>query len=197
MKSKTPVQDQRCQAGSSARNSVVPSEGGFSKNYGADQQRPQLSDLHFDKFPTPATFTCWKIRFKTEVCTCSQFLTEALLWIKEVELVDSVDDLKSSCSAITDYDPNDYHFSETTEPDIQESSVENGSPNDFEYDDDTIGRALSSPLFTQEREDPAGRRQAYHSPRRKCVAKSVVFCQEESHCKDIENEWKGYHNKIV
>ena len=28
----------------------------------------------------------------------SQFLTEAMLWIKEVELVDSVDDLKSSCS---------------------------------------------------------------------------------------------------
>ena len=34
----------------------------------------------------------------TEVCTCSQFPTEAMLWIKEVELVDSVDDLKSTCS---------------------------------------------------------------------------------------------------
>ena len=94
----TPVQDQRCQSGPSARNSVIPSEGDFSKNYGADQQRLQISDLHFDKFPTPATFACWKIRFKTEVCTCSQFPTEAMLWIKEVELVDSVDDLKSSCS---------------------------------------------------------------------------------------------------
>ena len=40
----------------------------------------------------------WIIRFKTEVCICSQFPTEAMLWIKEVELVDSVDDLKSSCS---------------------------------------------------------------------------------------------------
>ena len=48
----------------------------------------------FDKFPTPATFACWKIRFKTEVCTCSQFPTEAMQWIKEVEMVDSVDDLK-------------------------------------------------------------------------------------------------------
>ena len=92
--SQTPVQDQRCQSGPSARNSVIPSEGGFSKNYGADQQRLQISDPHFDKFPTPATFACWKIRFKTEVCTCSQFPTEAMLWIKEVELVDSVDDLK-------------------------------------------------------------------------------------------------------
>ena len=69
-----------------------------SKNYGADQQRLQISDLHFDKFPTPATFACWKIRFKTEVCTCSQFPTEAMQWIKEVEMVDSVDDLKSSLS---------------------------------------------------------------------------------------------------
>ena len=68
------------------------------KNYGADQQRLQISDLHFDKFPTPATFACWKIRFKTEVCTCSQFPTEAMQWIKEVELVDSVDELRSPSS---------------------------------------------------------------------------------------------------
>ena len=32
-----------------------------------------------------------------------------------------------------------------------------------ETSDYTIGRALSSPLFTQEREEKAGRRQAYHS----------------------------------
>ena len=57
-----------------------------------------FSDLHFDKFPTPATFACWKIRFKTGVCTCSQFPTEAMQWIKEVELADSVDELRSSSS---------------------------------------------------------------------------------------------------
>ena len=92
-------QDLRCQSGPSAKDSVIFSGGDYSKNYGADQQRLQISDLHFDKFPTPATFACWKIRFKTEVCTCSQFPTEAMQWIKEVELVDSVDELKSSCSA--------------------------------------------------------------------------------------------------
>ena len=37
-------------------------------------------------------------KFKTEVCICSQFLTEALHWIKEVKMVDSVDDLRSSSS---------------------------------------------------------------------------------------------------
>ena len=86
--------DQRCQSGPSAKNSVIFSGGDSPKNYGADQQRL----LHFDKLPSPATFACWKIRFKTEVRTCSQFPTEALQWIKEVELVDSVDDLKSSSS---------------------------------------------------------------------------------------------------
>ena len=94
--SQTPAQDQRWQSGPSARNSVIPCEGDFSKTYGADQQRLQISDLHFDKFPNPATFACWKIRFKTEVCTCSKFPTEAMQWIKEVEMVESVDDLKSS-----------------------------------------------------------------------------------------------------
>ena len=94
----TPIQDQRCQSGPSAKNSVIFSGGDSSKNYGADQQRLQISDLHFDKFSTPATFACWKIRFKTEVCTCSQFPTEAMQWIKEVEMVDSVEDLKSSSS---------------------------------------------------------------------------------------------------
>ena len=90
-KSERPEQNQdlRCQSGPSAKDSVIFSGGYSSKNYGADQQRLQISDLHFDKFPTPATFACW---------TCSQFPTEAMQWIKEVVMVDSVDDLKSSSS---------------------------------------------------------------------------------------------------
>ena len=64
---------------------------------------------------------------------------------------------------LTGNEPNDYHITEATEPCIQESSVEKGSPNDFEHDVVTIGKALSSPQFTQEREDDASRRRAYHS----------------------------------
>ena len=45
---------------------------------GADQQRLQVSDLHYDKFPKPDTLAFWKIRFKTEVRTCAQFPTEAM-----------------------------------------------------------------------------------------------------------------------
>ena len=49
-------QDLRCQSGPSAKDSVIFSGRDSSNNYGADQQRLQISDLHFDKFPTPATF---------------------------------------------------------------------------------------------------------------------------------------------
>ena len=69
---------------------------------------------------------------------------------------------------LTDYEPNvidNYHISETTEIFIQVSSSDSRPSNlhNLEIDDYTFGRALSSPLFTQEREDPASRRQAYHS----------------------------------
>ena len=40
-------------------------------NYTVDQQRLQISELHFDIFPTPSTVSCWKITFKTEVRSCS------------------------------------------------------------------------------------------------------------------------------
>ena len=51
-------QDLRCQSGPTDKDSVILSGGDSSKNYGADQQQLQISDLHFDKFPTPATFAC-------------------------------------------------------------------------------------------------------------------------------------------
>ena len=61
-KSERPEQnrDLRCQSGPSAKDSVIFSGGDSSNNYGADHQRLQISHLHFDKFPTPATFACWK-----------------------------------------------------------------------------------------------------------------------------------------
>ena len=83
---------------------------------------------------------------------------------------------------LTGYEPksfDDYHFSETTEIFIQESSSDTRPSylHDSEISDDTIGRALSSPLFTQEREEPAGRGQAYHS-----LEESLLPCQSLSVC---------------
>ena len=48
----------------------------------------------------------------------------------------------------------------------EESSDKDTEPSylcDAELDDETIGKVLSSPLFIQERGEPADRRQAYHS----------------------------------
>ena len=70
----------------------------FPKNSMVGQQRQQISELQFDKFPNPQSFLVWKIRFKTQVTSCSDFPSEAMLWIREVEMVVSLDELKSSRS---------------------------------------------------------------------------------------------------
>ena len=80
----------------------------------------------------------------------------------------------------TGYEPkllDDFHYSETTEMIFQEESgdTEPSYLCDAELDDETIGKALSSPLFTQERGESVDRRQAYHSHEEKFVASSVIF----------------------
>ena len=68
----------------------------------------------------------------------------------------------------TGYEPNvidNFDYSETTEIFLQEQSSGTMPSylHDAELSDETIGKALSSLLFSQEREEPASRRQAYHS----------------------------------
>ena len=117
----------------------------------------------------------------------------------------------SDNNLLTGYEPNvldNYQISETTEIFIQESSSDSRPSNlhDWEISDYTIGRALSSPLFTQEREDPAGRRQAYHSHEESLlssqslsvghvitgrpvnVLSSLSSSVRENPCRDSENE---------
>ena len=65
-----------------------------------------LSQLQFDKFSTPSSFLFWKIRSENQVTTCSDFPSEAMLWIREVEMVDSVAQLKSSRSTAGKNFPN-------------------------------------------------------------------------------------------
>ena len=71
-------------------------------------------------------------------------------------------------TSLTGYEPklfDDFHYSETTEIIFRDESSDAVSSYliDAELDDETFGKALSSPLFIQEREEPADRRQAYHS----------------------------------
>ena len=68
----------------------------------------------------------------------------------------------------TGYEPNvidNFDYSETTEIFLQEqpSDTMPSYLHDAELIDETIGKAIYSPPFTQEREEPASRRQAYHS----------------------------------
>ena len=70
------------------------------------QQRQQISEFQLDKFLTPQSFLCWKLRFKNQVTACSDFPSEAMLWIKEVEMVDLLVELKSSRSTAGKKFPN-------------------------------------------------------------------------------------------
>ena len=65
-------------------SSTIPVE--LPQNYMVGQQRLQISELQFDNFTV-----------KKQVTTCSDFPSEALLWvIKEVEMmVDSLDEIRS------------------------------------------------------------------------------------------------------
>ena len=77
-------------------SSTMPVE--LPQNDMVGQQRQQISELQFDKFPNPQSLFGVENRFKNQVTTCSDFPSEAMLWIKEVEMVDSLDELKSSRS---------------------------------------------------------------------------------------------------
>ena len=80
----------------STTSSTMPME--LPQNFLVGQRRHQISKLQFDEVPNPQSFSVWKSQFKTQVTTCSDFQSDATLWIKEVEMVDSLDELKSSRS---------------------------------------------------------------------------------------------------
>ena len=89
---------------------------------------------------------------------------------------------------LTVYEPNildDFHYSETTEIFFQGQSSDTVPSYLFgtELSDETIGRALSSPLFIQEREEPADRRQACHSFEKSLLPSQSLSCLS---CKNEE-----------
>ena len=59
-------------------NSFFPAELSYPQKYVADQSIPQISELQFDTFSTPSTFSCWKIRCKTQVSACFSSLLEGM-----------------------------------------------------------------------------------------------------------------------
>ena len=80
----------------------------------------------------------------------------------------------------TGYEPNQLDnsdYSETYAAIFQNESVDmDTEPSyscDAELDDELIGKALSSPVFIQEREEPANLRQSYHSHEEVCCQLSL------------------------
>ena len=88
----------------STMSSPIPVD--IPQNSMVGQERQQISELQFDKFPSPQSFLCWKMRFKNQVTACSDFPSDIMLWINEVEMVGSLDELNSSRSVDGKYFPN-------------------------------------------------------------------------------------------
>ena len=119
--------------------------------------------------------------------TCSLNCTPSSMWTAPRETPAALSPNEEYCPRAmynppTGYEPNvldDFHYSETSAMIFQEESSDiDTEPSylcDAELDDETIGKALSSPLFIQEREEPADRRQSLSLSWRKFVASSVLF----------------------
>ena len=85
-----------CARRPSTMSSLIPV--GIPQNPVVGQQRQQISELQIRQMPYSTFIFGCKIRFKNQVTTCSDFPSETLLWIKEVEMVESLEELKSSRS---------------------------------------------------------------------------------------------------
>ena len=86
---------------------------------------------------------------------------------------------------LTGYEPkllDNFDYSETSAMIFQEESsdidTELSYSCDAELDDEIIGKALCSPLFIQEREEPADRRQAYHSYEESLLTSQSFFAHK-------------------
>ena len=71
-----------------------------------DSRRTTSRTCSLKKSPTSSTFQCWKTSLKTEVYSGTDWPSESTRWIWEVELLTSVDDLKTSRSVLEIYFPN-------------------------------------------------------------------------------------------
>ena len=63
-----------------------------------ETHKGSLGDLQCEKFPTPPSLSCWKTNFKIKVCFGSDHPKEAMPWIQEIELANSIEHMKTSQS---------------------------------------------------------------------------------------------------
>ena len=113
--------------------------------------------------------------FSLSTSTCALSWTSSSMWTTPRQTLLAPPPIEESCSLAeftppTGHEPkllDDVHNSESTEMIFQDESgdivTEPAYSCDAELDDEIVGKALSSPLFIQERGESADRRQAYHS----------------------------------
>ena len=113
------------------------------------------------------------------------------------------------CIPLTGYEPkliDHFDYSETSAMIFQDEpgdiDTEPSYSCDAELDDEIVGKALSSPLFIQEREEPANLRQACHSPEESLLPAQSFFthtstrrpvyelssCQKRKSSREMESE---------
>ena len=67
-------------------NSLSRTGGTYSRNGMMDYSRFPISELHLGKLPYSLELQSWKVKFKTEVCSKTEYHHLTLHWITEVEM---------------------------------------------------------------------------------------------------------------
>ena len=83
----------RFQSGGLNHTGETHSHGGMM-----DYPRFPISEMYLGKFPGSMACECWKVNFKTEVCSKSAVPHITMHRVKEVEIAKSIDDLMTSQS---------------------------------------------------------------------------------------------------
>ena len=140
-------------------------------------------------FPCVSPFPCSSLSTSTWTLTW----TSSSMWSTPRQVTTGTPPTEESGplaenTPLTSYEPklpDDVHYSETTEIILRdEPNDKDVVPSylfDAELDDETIGKALPSPLFIQERGASADRRQAYHSHEESLLpAQSFSVCHSRT-----------------
>ena len=91
----TPIESPHFQS----RSRMLNHTGGtYSHNRMMDYPRIPIWELHLAKFLDPLEFQSWKINFRTKVCIRTAHPQVRMLWIKQVEIDKSIDQLVTSRS---------------------------------------------------------------------------------------------------
>ena len=70
--------------------------GTYSHSGVMDYPRIPFSELNLGKFPDFMELQSWKVNFRAELCLKTVDLQITMHWIKEVEIVKSIDELVTS-----------------------------------------------------------------------------------------------------